>query len=333
MDWTAPPYGAQAPGLSGRIITGRNILKLTHAVPAALLALGLVAAASPAQAVTVKQVRKADFVTALSDTRATGHYDFLAEGVRLYTEGATSTDKVAEYIALTGELPTSVSYQWYGTVAQPGAQVVFDKDATTGNGNDYNVLVGEQVYSTNQPGQPLTEWWYTGGSAKAATNGITCPVVGGGFGSDCHGTLAQWGAALTTERVYAGGFSLGSGVKGDGVLRSLTYNDTEYVFTDTPATPAVVTKDVTGTVSATVKKNRVAKLALTTDALPAGTTQGKALSWRVVVDGATVATFEQDAAKVSKLVYAFKKNTGTHKVVVFANDAKVATVKVRTNQA
>ena len=65
--------------------------------------------------------------------------------------------------------------------------------------------------------------------------------------------------------MLAGGFSLGSGVKSDGVIRSITYGDAEYVFTDTPA---VVTKDVTGTVTSKVKKNLTAKVTLTADALP-----------------------------------------------------------------
>ncbi len=130
-------------------------------------------------------------------------------------------------------------------------------------------------------------------------------------------------------KVYAGGFSLGSGVKGDGVVRAVNLGDTSYVFTETPA---VVTKDVTGTVTAKVKKHRVAKLTLTADALPAGTTQGKALSWTIVVDGKTVASFNQSAGQVSKLGYEFKKHTGTHKVVVLKNGVKSATVKVKTDK-
>ena len=46
------------------------------------------------------------------------------------------------------------------------------------------------------------------------------------------------------------------------MIRSITYGDAEYVFTDTPA---VVTKDVTGTVTAKVKKNLKAKVTLTSD--------------------------------------------------------------------
>ena len=45
----------------------------------------------------------------------------------------------------------------------------------------FNVLVGEQVYSTNSPGQDLTDWWYTGGQTRATARGITCPSPEGAF--------------------------------------------------------------------------------------------------------------------------------------------------------
>ena len=130
------------------------------------------------------QVRPADLVTSLSDVRSAGHYDFLAEGIHVKTDDTSSNAKVALYFPLTGAFPTTGSIEWYGTGTsnQPGAQIVFDKDQTTGNNNDSNTLVGEQFYSTNPAGQPLTDWWYTGGTAKALTNGITCPSTTGGSG-------------------------------------------------------------------------------------------------------------------------------------------------------
>ena len=39
-------------------------------------------------------------------------------------------------------------------------------------------------------------------------------------------------AAFDSERVYAYGFSLGSGVLGDGVINSMTVGDTTYTFTE-----------------------------------------------------------------------------------------------------
>jgi len=199
-------------------------------------------AAAPANAATVVQVRAADLVTSLNDVRSAGHYDFLAEGVHVKTDDTSSQAKVALYFPVTGAIPTTGAIEWYGTGPsnQPGAQIVFDKDQTTGNNNDFNTLVGEQIYSTNPAGQPLTDWWYTGGTAKAATNGITCPSTTGGSGSDCHGTLAAWAAALTTAKVYAGGFSIGSGIQGEGVVRAVNLGGTSYVFTDAPKAAVTV---------------------------------------------------------------------------------------------
>src|SRR6478752_3355100 len=40
-----------------------------------------------------------NFVPALSDTRATGHYQVVGTGLHVWTQSNTSTDKVAEYVA------------------------------------------------------------------------------------------------------------------------------------------------------------------------------------------------------------------------------------------
>ena len=45
-----------------------------------------------------------DFNPALSATRATGHYELQGSELHIWTEGATSTDKVAEYIAVNEPL-------------------------------------------------------------------------------------------------------------------------------------------------------------------------------------------------------------------------------------
>ena len=294
-------------------------MKLKLAVPAAIIALGLVAAASPAHALTDRQIRKADFVTQLSDTRATGHYDFLSEGIHVWTEGATSTDKVAEYWAIGTPLPTTGGLEWFGTTNQPGAQAVVDLD---NDGTVDGTLVGESVYQGR--------WWANNTLNTWLTTHTNANTPGPNDGYNHSGNLAAWKTAYPNARLVAGGFSLGSGLKGDGVLRSVTFGDTSYVFTDTPA---VVTKDVTGTVTSKVKKNLKAKVKLTSDALPAGTTQGKTLNWTIKVDGKKVASFDQSAGQVTKLTYAFKKHTGTHKVVVLKNGVKAATVKVPTNKA
>ena len=99
-------------------------MKLKLAIPAAFIALGLVAAASPAHAVTVKQIRQSDFIAALKDTRSAGHFEFLSEGLHVWTDDATSNAKVAEYFPVAGALPATSKMQWFGTSPQPGVQIV-----------------------------------------------------------------------------------------------------------------------------------------------------------------------------------------------------------------
>src|SRR5262245_7654822 len=156
-------------------------LSATTAV-GALVTTGLLLAAPAAHAAgTVKQVREADLVTELNDVRSSGHYDFLAEGVHVKTDDATGQAKVALYFKATGAFPTTGGVEWYGTSPAPGAQLVFDADNITGNGNDYNVLVGESVYGHN--------WWLTSGSSADAKAADPSGANDGGNGSAWFGTL------------------------------------------------------------------------------------------------------------------------------------------------
>ena len=45
-----------------------------------------------------------------------------------------------------------------------------------------------------------------------------------------YGTLDEWRANFPDAQVLAFGFSLGSGVKGDGVLNAINFNNTRYTF-------------------------------------------------------------------------------------------------------
>src|ERR1700709_125308 len=137
------------------------------AIAVTVVSLGLVGlGASSAVALTQHDVRQSDFdatnssAPGLKDTRSAGHFSFLKEGLHVYTDDATSNAKAAEYYAAPAgsSLPTGGSYDWYGT--EPGAsdQIVFDADSTSGNGNDFNILVGEQIYSGAGDGDNLTDW-------------------------------------------------------------------------------------------------------------------------------------------------------------------------------
>ena len=289
---------------------------------AALVSLAPAAHADGGQTVTV---REGDFVQQLSDTRATGHVEFLKEGLHVWTEGATSTDKVAEYVSVPAQgLPDSAVLTWYGTSPQPGSQIVFDTDATRDNDNDFNVLVGEPAYGD--------DYWYTGGQARAAERGFTCPETGGGFGSDCHGTLAEWKQALPNAEMYAVGFSLGSGVKGDGVIRDIQVGDTDYQFTSEPEVTKV---DVTGTATTNQYEKRHAKrlnVRIVTHELGDNQVVGKKLWFRITADGHTVYHAKLGAGSDSRVHLRFADGTGKHIVVINKGGKLDQKIVIRTGR-
>lgn len=165
-----------------------------------------------------------DFVPALSDTRATGSYAVAGTGLRFRTTGTTSTDKVAEYVATdtpladVGEPTLDYTDSTGGGV--PGFQLVVDFD---GNGSADGILVGE-------PGVYGNHRWLNRTAPDFVKAGA--PVTGGGSGSSWHGTLDQWRTAFPAAEVDAFGFSLGSGIKGDGVLDAITFAGTRYTFAE-----------------------------------------------------------------------------------------------------
>ena len=209
---------------------------------AAIIALSAIAAPI-AHAATVITIHPADLDT--SDTRTAGHVSFRTDGLNVWTDDATSLAKAAGYYPMSGPIPTTASFVWRGTDTQPGMQIVFDADGINGNGNDWNILVGETVYGDN--------WWLSNGSTLDRT---LAPHNGGGYGSPYYGTLTEWATALPDARVLAGGFSLGSGAKGNGVIDSMTYGATTYNFSS--VTPVVKTvANVHGTSAITVRPHGV----------------------------------------------------------------------------
>lgn len=191
----------------------------------AALAIGLATAlAGPAQAAGPAVIHvPSDFDHSLTDTRATGHYQVVGSGLRVWTEGATSTDKVAEYVdtdvplADVGEPALNLVNNGVGTVA-PGFQLVVDVD---GDGSADGILVGEPTFYGH-------DWWASNGSAQFVKDGA--PSHTGGSGSDNHGTLDQWRTAFPHAQVVAFGFSLGSGVHGDWTITSIDVAGTRYTF-------------------------------------------------------------------------------------------------------
>ena len=202
-------------------------LRSTAVIATAGLLTSLVAVvgtAASASAAGTAEVRKADFIAGLGDTRSAGHFAYVeGGGLHVWTDDSSGQAKVAEYWAVSGSLASmagSLPPVWEGSGTPASSQIVFDADNVTGNGNDYNILVGESVYNG--------DWWLSNGSSTTAKNASPRPP--GGAGSDWHGTLAEWIDALPDATVYAGGFSLGSGVHSDGVIRSLALGATTYSF-------------------------------------------------------------------------------------------------------
>jgi hypothetical protein len=179
------------------------------------------AIAVPANAATSVLYVPDSFNSALSDTRATGHYEVVGTGLHIYTESNTSTDKVAEYVDTNTSLATvgEPSLDYTNTAGGiPGAQLIVDFDS---DGIADGILIGE-------PGTYADDWWLSNSAEQFVKDGA--PSHMGGFGSANHGTLDQWRTAFPNAVVTAFGFSLGSGVKGNGVLNAINFAGTEYTF-------------------------------------------------------------------------------------------------------
>ena len=195
---------------------------------AALAALGLgltTLLAAPAQAAGADTIYVPDdFVVKLSDTRATGDYELQGTGLHITTTGATGTDKVAEYVATKTPLATAAAeeptldYTNTSGGGVPGFQLVVDFDT---DGTADGILIGE-------PGVYGNDWWLNNAAKQFVKD--AAPSHTGGFGSANHGILDDWSAAFPKANVLAFGFSLGSGVKGDGVIDAINFAGTRYTF-------------------------------------------------------------------------------------------------------
>ena len=163
-----------------------------------------------------------------TDTRATGHYAVTADGLHIYTEGATSTDKVAAYYSTSFALANdgtetvgdSLDYKANFGIA-PGLQQVVDFN---NDGTPDGILVGETVYGG-------TDWWLNNSGTLPGSPTLPAAMTTGGSGSARHGTLNEWLALYPAAHVRAVGFSLGSGVYGDGIVKWITLGCVNYTFT------------------------------------------------------------------------------------------------------
>lgn len=181
---------------------------------------GITSAHAAAQTILVPN----DFNPARSDTRATGSYAVEGTGLRVTTQGSTSTDKVAEYVdtskplAAVGE-PT-LDYTTISGTIPPGFQLVVDFDA---DGTDDGILIGEPTFYGNV-------WWLNNGADADVKAAAPMNPAASGSAAGYDGTLDEWRAAFPSAVVKAFGFSLGSGVKGDYVINAINFAGDRYTF-------------------------------------------------------------------------------------------------------
>ena len=189
-----------------------------------------------------------------TETRSTGHNDYVAGGLHVYTSGtadenhiirATSLDKAAGYHAL------GIPLKLIGTPA-------LELASTTGGLPGMNLAIslhGDGVWNgiiVNEGNLYGAGMWWT----SKTTFGVP---AGGGYPS--LGTLNQYLAANPNATVLYGGYSLGSGVLGNVVIKSETMGCKKYTF-DVAPTPAIPTP-VTG-VTGSSKTDCTAKTVTTT---------------------------------------------------------------------
>ena len=183
------------------------------------------------------------------ETKATGHNDYVAGGLNVYTEGATSTDKAAGYHAVglpLGKIGVPSMLLANISGGHPGLQLGVDRD---GDGKWDGYLVNEgDTYGAGK-------WW----TSKPGFG------VASGDGYESLGTLNQYFAANPKAVVLSVGYSLGSGVLGNVVIKSITAGCKTYTF-DLAATPVVPEPKVVVTSSGTpdCKAGTVAIITTTT---------------------------------------------------------------------
>jgi hypothetical protein len=302
---------------------------ITGTAAAALLGTTVLLAPTGASADETVTITPTTQLLDVSETRDTGHVVFQPNSLHVWTEGTTSTDKAAGYfpvdlpLADVGEPTMEWRFNNPTLPAIPGKQIVFDVDDIAGNGNDNNILVGEPVYGD--------VWWLTNGSSDAAKAADPSGPNDGGNGSAWFGTLAEWSTALPSAQVRAGGFSLGSGVHGDGVIASMTYGETTYRFAeDTTVTPRF-------THSAT-KSCGLVSTHVGVDEIPAGAlADPEYYDFKVTITNRrTDKTVTPDHGRLrpgqsSSLVRSFGEDSGPRDVRIFKNGEQVRIVHVATN--
>lgn len=160
------------------------------------------------------------------DTRTQGRNTFRPTGgVRIFTLDNSSQAKATGYFAVGQALGDVGEPTWdyrSDEGIEPGKQLIVDLDGSLETTGDRGTLVGEPVYGKN--------WWLTNGSSASWKAVDPSGAQDGGNGSIWFGTLNEWRLAAPDALVIEAGWSLGSGVKADGVLTTFRVGQTDFGF-------------------------------------------------------------------------------------------------------
>jgi hypothetical protein len=199
----------------------------------------------------------------LTSTRADGHNAIVDGALHVWTGTATGSPdprKAAGYLDVP-DFPLTrtgtVALGWTGSAPPPGGQIVVDLD---GNGSADGILVFEAVYGQNL--------WLASIAPGFVTTGA--PAVGGGGGA-INGTIDQYLAKWPDAKGLALGYSLGSGVTGDGLLTLIQAGCLRVTFDLPAAAPPAAGGTTTTTPRATTTTPQLTTLPFSGEATPTPT--------------------------------------------------------------
>jgi hypothetical protein len=201
-----------------------------------------------------------------TNTRSAGHNVITESGnaqfMHVYTDNNSSLAKAACDITIPNDTIAGVglpdmdwSFKQVGggyTSIAPGVQIVGGSDLGAFR-LVYETVYGNDLWAANESAPDVK---IAAPSCDGNPDALTDPAghCEGGSGSYYHGTPAEWDAALANNVVNTIGWSLGSGVQGDGYINAITYGDgNEIDFAvgdepppaDTPVAPHVVDNSTT----------------------------------------------------------------------------------------
>jgi len=167
----------------------------------------------------------------INDSGSGGHNELTPDGLHVWTDSNTSNDKDANYYYFAIHGKQNLELKDVGSPEidiAPGFSGVRPSLQLTVDHNGNGALYGNLVYEPWAYGNG--KWW----SRKDFG-------IAGGMGYTSFGTLQDYLNENPNTKILAVGYSLGSGVKGDAVIKSISAGCVNYIF-KSPAKPVLNTR-------------------------------------------------------------------------------------------